>query len=156
MLDSIIHASEFFLIFVLVCILLAKTFRYIRTMTFTKDGVSVKFDFYIDTKNEPANPNEWKVIDVDNINNTLSLDDFKYFVTNNVWKQIPISENDRNNFRKINELLSSNTLGTDEIVRKYWQRNYLFNIKFSMISRLVKEYKQTWREVLLRSENELR
>lgn len=143
MIDSIIKAAEFLLIFILACIIIYKVFKYMKTLTITKNGVSVKFDFYIDTKNEPSNPKEWIASKVDG-KTSLSLDDFTYFVANDVWKQTPLSENDRENFAKMKSLLTDDPT----IVKKYWQRNYLFNIKFATISRMVKEYKQTWSEVL--------
>lgn len=144
MIDSIIKAAEFLLIFILACIIIFKIFKYLKTLTITKNGVTVKFDFYIDTKNEPDNPNEWSISKVGKKDTSLSLEDFTYFVQNNVWKQIPLSENDRENFTKMKAMLTDDP----SIVKKYWQRNYLFNIKFSLISRMVKEYKQTWSEVL--------
>lgn len=120
-----------------------------KELTFTKDGVSVKFDFFIDTKDEPKDPTQWSVVKVgkDKEPKDLSLEDFKYFVVNNVWKQIPLSDNDRDNFTAMKSLYEG-SVDNDLIIKKYWQRNYLFNIKFSQISKMVKSYKATWEEVL--------
>lgn len=151
MLDSIIGLIEFSVIFIAACILLIKCFHYVKELTIGKDGLSVKFDFYIDTKSEPTNPNEWTIIKVGKHSNeltSLSLEDFKYFVMNNVWKQIPLSENDVENFCKIRELYEKSMCSDEGVFKKFWQRNYLFNIKFEQISKMVKEYRITWAEVM--------
>lgn len=149
MIDSFIHAGEFLLVFVLICILLCKSFRYVKEFTFGKDGISVKFDFYIDTKAEPKDPTQWSIIKVgkDKEPKDLSLEDFKYFVINNIWMQIPLSDNDRDNFKAIKSLYEG-VIDNDIVIKKYWQRNYLFNIKFNQISKMVKSYKITKEEVL--------
>lgn len=149
MMESIIHAGEFLLIFSLICIILFKSFRYIKEFTFGKEGISVKFDFYIDTKEESKDPTQWTITKIGSSSEPkdLSLEDFEYFVSNDIWKQIPISENDKENFKKIESLYKDN-VNKDIIMKKYWQRNYLFNIKFSQISKMVKSYKRTQREVL--------
>lgn len=109
----------------------------------------MKFDFYIDTKEESKDPTQWTITKIGSSSEPkdLSLEDFEYFVSNDIWKQIPISENDKENFKKIESLYKDN-VNKDIIMKKYWQRNYLFNIKFSQISKMVKSYKRTQREVL--------
>lgn len=149
MLNSFINAGEFLLIFVLACVVLGKSFKYMKEFAFGKDGISVKFDFYIDTKEEPKDPTQWSIMKIgkDKEPKDLSLEDFKYFVINNIWKQIPLSDNDRNNFTAIKSLYEG-AIDNDLIIKKYWQRNYLFNIKFNQISKMVKSYKAIWEEVL--------
>lgn len=144
MTDSLIHLFEFLCVFVLVCIVIRAAFKKLTAFTITKDGLTAKFDFYVDTKNEPTDPTKWEAASVSK-KQDCSLESFRYFVVNDIWKQIPLSKNDTDNFEMMQSAFGGSA--KDEVIEKYWQRNYLFNIKFADIDRLVREYKVTKEDV---------
>lgn len=141
---------EFSIIYLTIIILLIiiKPCKNLKKLSI-KD-ITLDFDFYIDTKNS----NKMSTWGINNIetNTELSLEDFIYFVTNKVYQNVPLSLNDEDNFEElyVKYLQFKNFENTAKI---YYRKNYLFNIKFDYISKLVKEYKKVKKDVYRKLEN---
>lgn len=141
---------EFSIIYLTIIILLViiKPWKNLKKLSI-KD-ITLDFDFYIDTKNS----NKMSTWGINNIetNTELSLEDFIYFVTNKVYQNVPLSLNDEDNFEElyVRYLQFKNFENTAKI---YYRKNYLFNIKFDYISKLVKEYKKVKKDVYRKLEN---
>lgn len=141
---------EFSIIYLTIIILLIiiKPWKNLKKLSI-KD-ITLDFDFYIDTKNS----NKMSTWGINNIetNTELSLEDFIYFVTNKVYQNVPLSLNDEDNFEElyVKYLQFKNFENTAKI---YYRKNYLFNIKFDYISKLVKEYKKVKKDVYRKLEN---
>lgn len=141
---------EFSIIYVTIIILLIiiKPWRNLKKLSI-KD-FTLDFDFYIDTKNSSKMTN-WSVNNVET-NSKLSLEDFIYFITNKVYQNVPLSLNDEDNFEEL-YIKYRQFKNFENTAKVYYKRNYLFNIKFDYISKLVKEYKKVKKDVYKKLED---
>lgn len=141
---------EFSIIYVTIIILLIiiKPWRNLKKLSI-KD-FTLDFDFYIDTKNSSKMTN-WSVNNVET-NSKLSLEDFIYFITNKVYQNVPLSLNDEDNFEEL-YIKYRQFKNFENTAKIYYKRNYLFNIKFDYISKLVKEYKKVKKDVYKKLED---
>lgn len=141
---------EFSIIYITIIVLLIilKPWRNLKKLSI-KD-FTLDFDFYIDTKNSSKMTN-WSVNNVET-NSKLSLEDFIYFITNKVYQNVPLSLNDEDNFEEL-YIKYRQFKNFENTAKIYYKRNYLFNIKFDYISKLVKEYKKVKKDVYKKLED---
>lgn len=141
---------EFSIIYItiLVLLIIIKPWRNLKKLSI-KD-FTLDFDFYIDTKNSSKMTN-WSVNNVET-DSKLSLEDFIYFITNKVYQNVPLSLNDEDNFEEL-YIKYRQFKNFENTAKIYYKRNYLFNIKFDYISKLVKEYKKVKKDVYKKLED---
>lgn len=138
---------KFILIFVLVCVVSYNLLRLTKKLTFRWKDFTLSFDFYIETGKEPLSPEHWNVRKNSNELETLSLEDFKFFVVNQIYLQVPLSKNDLDNFEIIYRIYKKELPEESDIFEKYYQRSYKFNIKFEAITKMVSDYKKAEHDV---------
>lgn len=144
--------AKFLCIYILIIVIihsfLKKLPDLIKKFTLKYKDISVSFDFYVDTKTESTDPNDWTIKKNSKELETLSLKDFKFFVINKLFLQVLLTKNDLDNFEKIYKIYEEELPDESTIFEKYYQRNYKFNIKFEEITKIVKSFKETNSEVL--------
>lgn len=135
---------EFIIIYVTIMFLLIiiKPWRKLKKLSI-KD-LTLDFDFYIDTRSS-SKMSSWSVNDIET-NSKLSLEDFIYFITNKVYQNVPLSLNDEDNFEEL-YIKYRQFKNFENTAKIYYKKNYLFNIKFDYISKLVQEYKKVKKDV---------
>lgn len=141
---------EFSIIYltIIVLLIIIKPWRNLKKLSI-KD-FTLDFDFYIDTRNSNKMTN-WSINNVET-DSKLSLEDFIYFITNKVYQNVPLSLNDEDNFEEL-YIKYRQFKNFENTAKIYYKRNYLFNIKFDYISKLVKEYKKVKKDVYEKLEN---
>lgn len=145
--DFIKFGCIFIFAVVIVSIIIYNLLKLTKKFTLTYKDITISFDFYVDTKSESTDPKDWAIKKNNKELETLSLEDFKYFVIHMLYLQIPLSKNDLDNFEKIYKIYKDDLPEESTIFEKYYQRNYKFNIKFEEITKIVKSFKKTQKEV---------
>lgn len=150
MTKTILDFVEFLLVFSFAVVAVFRLLPYLRKLSLGRSGLQAEFDFVVKT-NDIEDKERWpedKPAQLKKLD-TLSLEDFKYFVQNKLYEQIPLSRNDLQNFDALYLIYAQHYKDRfDVAAENYYNHNYMFNVKFVLISEIVQEFKKTKKDVL--------
>lgn len=109
-----------------------------------RHGLEVDLDFVVEDK-DVRDRFKWRGTDESSQKTSLPFTDFMYFIEKKLYLQVLLTKNDLVNFEHLGSIPAGKL---EPVARCFYNKSYVFNVKFEYLSKIVEDYKKTEREVL--------